>query len=52
MKNTCSRDQIQKTRDLNVDLTIRQYKLDKMAKLIEIKSNNVKLKQSENAKLL
>ena len=52
MKETYSLDQMQKTGDLNADLIMRQYKLDKMAKFMEIKSNNPKLKQSEIAKLL
>ena len=52
MINTYSPDQIKKTGDLNADLILRQYKLDKMAKFLEIKSNNPKLKQSEIAKLL
>ena len=45
-------DQIQKTGDLNADLIMRQDKLDKMAKFMEIKSNNPRLKQFEIAKLL
>ena len=52
MNNFYSSDQVQRTGDLNVDLILRQYKLDKMAKITEIKSNNPKLKQSEIAKLL
>ena len=52
MNNTYSLDQIQKTGDLNADLIMRQYKLDKTAKFKEIKSNNTRLKQSEIAKLL
>ena len=52
MNNTYSLDQIQKTGDLNADLITRQYKLDKMAKFMEIKSINPKLKQSEIAKEL
>ena len=32
MKNFYSLDQIQKTGYLNVDLILRQYKLDRMAK--------------------
>ena len=49
LNNTFSSDQISKTGDLNVDLITRQYKLDKMAKFMEIKSINTKLKQSEIA---
>ena len=52
MNNTCSLDQTQKTGDLSVDLILRQYKLDKVAKFMEIKPSNPKLKQSEMAKLL
>ena len=52
MNNTYSLDQIQKTGDLNADLIMRQYQLEKMAKFIGIKSNNPRLKQSEIAKLL
>ena len=52
MNITYSLDQIQKTGDLNADLIMRQYKLDKMAKFMEIKSNNRRLKQSEIAKLM
>ena len=52
MSNTYSPDQIQKTGDLNADLIMRQYKLDKMAKFMEIKSNNPRLMQSEIVKLL
>ena len=52
MSHTYSLDQIQKTRDLNADLKMRQYKLDKMAKYMETKSNNPRLKQSEIANLL
>ena len=52
MNNTYSLDQIQRTVDVKADLIMRQYKLDKMAKFMEIKSSNPKLKQSEFAKLL
>ena len=43
---------MKKTRngDLNADLIITQYKLDKMTKFMEIKSINPKLKQSEIAR--
>ena len=51
MNNTHSLDQIKETGGLKADLILRQYKLDKMAKLMEIKCNNPKLKQSEVAKL-
>ena len=49
MINTFSSDQISKTGDRNADLITRQYNLDKMAKFMEIKSINPKLKQSEIA---
>ena len=52
MYKTFFLDQVQKNGDLNADLKMRQYKLDKMAKFMEIKSNNPKLKQSEITKLL
>ena len=52
MKNTHSLDQIQKTGDLNADSIRRQYKLDKMAKFFDFKSNKPRLKQSEIAKSL
>ena len=52
MKNSSSLEEIAKTGDLNADLIMKQYKLDKMAKFMEIKSINPKLKQSEIAKLL
>ena len=52
MNEIFSVDQIQNTGDLNADLVMRQYKLDKMAKFMEIKSNKPRLKQSEIAKLL
>ena len=43
---------MQKISDLNADLILSQYKLDKMAKFMEIKTKNPRLKQSEIAKLL
>ena len=52
MNNSFSLEQIAKTGDLNADLVIRQYKLDKMAKFMEIKSINPNLKQSGIAKEL
>ena len=52
MNNTFSLEQIYKTGSLTAELIMRQYKLDKMAKFMEIKSNNPKLKQSEIAKEL
>ena len=47
MNNIFSLEQIAKTGDLIAGLTMIQCKLDKMAKFIEIKSINPKLKQSE-----
>ena len=44
MNNIFSLEQIAKTGDLNADLIMRQYKLDKMAKFMENKSVNPKLK--------
>ena len=44
MNNTYSLDQIQKTGDLNADLIMRQYKLNKMAKFMEIKSKKPQTK--------
>ena len=52
MNNTFSLEQIGKTGDLNADLMMRQYKMDKMAKITETKSVNPKLKQSEIPKEL
>ena len=43
MNNTFPLEQIAKTGDLNADLVMRQYKLDEMAKFMEIKSINPKL---------
>ena len=50
MNNNFSWEKVAKTGDLNADLIMRQYKLDKIAKFIEIKSINQKLKQSKIAK--
>ena len=50
MNNTFSLEQRSKTGDHNADLIMRQNNLDKMAKYMEIKSINPKLKQSEIAK--
>ena len=52
MNITYSLDQTQKTSDLNADSMMRQYELDKMAKFLELKSKNPRIKQSEIAKLL
>ena len=52
MNNSFSLEQIAKTGDLNADLIMRQFRLDKMAKFMEITSINPKLKQSEIAKEL
>ena len=42
---------MQNTGDLNADLITRQYKLDKVARFMEMKSNDPKLRQSEIAKV-
>ena len=47
MNNIFSLEQIARTGDLNADLIRRQHELDKMAKFIEIKPINPKLKQPE-----
>ena len=54
MNITYSFDQRQKTGDLNADLIMKQYKqyMQKMAKFMQIKLRNPKLKQSEIANLL
>ena len=52
MNNTFSLQQIATTGDLNADLIMRQYKWNKMAKFMEIKSVNPKVKQSEIGKEL
>ena len=51
MNNTLFRT-TSKTGDLNADWIMRQYMLDKMAKFMEIKSINPKIKQSEKAREL
>ena len=52
MNNTFSSEQISETGDLKADLVMRQYKLNKMAKFMEIRSVHPELKQSEIAKEL
>ena len=52
MNYTFSLEQTAKPSDLNDDLVMRQYRLDKIAKFLEPKSNNPRLKQSERAKEL
>ena len=52
MNNTFSLQQISQTGNFDSDLITRQYKLDLMARFMEIKSINPKLKQSEIAKEL
>ena len=47
MNNTLSLEQISKTGNLDSNLISGQYKLNLMAKLIQIKLENPKLKQSE-----
>ena len=52
MNNTFSLEQIEKMGDFSADFIIRQYKLDKKAKFMEIKSINPRLQQSEIAREL
>ena len=52
MNKTFSSKQIAKIGVLNADWIMRQYKLDKKANFLEIKSINPKLKQSEIAEEL
>ena len=52
MKNTFSLQQISQTPSLYSNLLFRQCKLDLVARFMEIKSINPKLKQSERAKEL
>ena len=52
MNNSFSLEQIAKTGYLNGDLIMRQNKLDILAKFMEIKSLNPKLKRSEVAREL
>ena len=52
MKNTLSVQQISHTGSFDSNLLLRQYKLDLMARLIEMKSVNPKLRQNEIAKKL
>ena len=52
MNNTFYFEQIAKTGELNADLIMRQYRLDKMAEFMEIKSIIPKIKQSELAEEL
>ena len=50
MNDTYPLAQMLETGDLNANIKMRQDKLDKMAKLMEIESDNPQLKQSEIAK--
>ena len=52
MNYTISLEQLAETGNLNADLITRQHKLDKIAKFMEIKSINPKLKQSEKTRKL
>ena len=52
MNNTFSLEQMSKFSNLDANLILRQYKLDLLSRLTEIKSVNPKLKQSEKAKEL
>ena len=50
MNNIFSLEQGAKASDLKTDLILKQYTLDKMAKIMEIKSINPKLKHSQIAR--
>ena len=50
MNNTFSLEQISKTDNLDSNLLLRQYNFDLMARFMEIKSTNPKIKQNEIAK--
>ena len=50
MKNTFSLEHRTRTADLNVDFIMRQNELKKIAKFMEMKSLETKLKQSEIAR--
>ena len=52
MNNTFSVDQIPRTGTLDAKLILHQHKLDLMARFMEIKGINPKLKQKELAKEL
>ena len=52
MNNTFSLEQISKTGNLDANLILRQYKLDIMARFMEMKSNNPKLTQKQICKEL
>ena len=52
MNKTFSLGQKFKTASLDINIMLRQYKLNLMARFLEIKSVNPKLKQSEIAKEL
>ena len=52
MNNTVSLQRISQTGNLDSNLKLRQYKLDPMARFIQIKSMNPRLKQSEIAEEL
>ena len=52
MNHTFSLEQKSKTCDLNAVLIMRQCRLDKISKFVEIKSMNQKMKQSEITKEL
>ena len=52
MNNSFSLSELQKTAHFNSNLIMRQYRLNEMAKFMEVKSINPKLKQSEIAREL
>ena len=47
MNNTFSLEQISRTGNLDANLILREHKLDLMARLMEIKSVNAKVEQTE-----
>ena len=50
MNTTFSSEQMAKTGDLNADLIMRLYRLDRMDKFAEIESINSKIRQSKVVK--
>ena len=52
MNNTFSLEQISKTSNLDSNFILRQYKIDLMARFMEIKSFNPKLREDQIAKEL
>ena len=52
MNNTFSLEQISKSGNLDSNLIFRQYKLDLLARLMDIKNVNSRLRQDQTAKEL